>query len=166
MDRTAFWRTIGDARSGAEDEDAFLERLRAHLAKVGADELRDFQRHFHELHEQSYGWDLWGAAYVMNGGCSDDAFDYFRAWLIAQGQRVFERAIRDPDSLAELDNPEGTLEEVMYLAPALHREATGREMPDSTYEGLSRPELWEGWDFDDADEMEKRYPRLFAKYGG
>lgn len=27
------------------------------------------------------------------------------------------------------------------------------------------PELGEGWDFDDADEMRRRYPRLFERFG-
>ncbi|MFF5497583.1 DUF4240 domain-containing protein [Streptomyces aquilus] len=38
----------------------------------------------------------------MNGGCSDDGFDYFRGWPIAQGREDFERATADPDALAEL----------------------------------------------------------------
>ncbi|MFC9245678.1 DUF4240 domain-containing protein [Streptomyces sp. NPDC057136] len=45
---------------------------------------------------------LWAAAYVINGGCSDDGFDYFRGWLIAQGREVFERTAADPDALAEV----------------------------------------------------------------
>ncbi|MFD8951587.1 DUF4240 domain-containing protein [Streptomyces xanthophaeus] len=45
---------------------------------------------------------LWAAAYLAHGGCSDDGFDYFRGWLIAQGCDVFERVAADPDALAEL----------------------------------------------------------------
>jgi len=26
-----------------------------------------------------------GAAYIINGGCSDDGFEYFRRWLVLQG---------------------------------------------------------------------------------
>ncbi|VVE59175.1 hypothetical protein PAN31117_05280 [Pandoraea anapnoica] len=40
---------------------------------------------------------------MINGGCSDDGFDYFRGWLIAQGKRVFMLALAEPDSLAEVD---------------------------------------------------------------
>ena len=46
--------------------------------------------------------DLWGAAYLINGGCSDDGFDHFRGWLMTQGREVFARAVAEPDSLAEL----------------------------------------------------------------
>jgi hypothetical protein len=47
----------------------------------------------------------------MNGGCSDDGFEYFRAWLLAQGRDTFEKALEDPDTLAALEDPEGELEE-------------------------------------------------------
>ena len=43
---------------------------------------------------RSYDWNLWGAAYLMKGGCSDDAFDYFRGWLVAQGRRVWSERCR------------------------------------------------------------------------
>jgi hypothetical protein len=45
---------------------------------------------------------LWAAAYVINGGCSDDGFDYFRAWLMLQGQGTFGQAVADLDSPADL----------------------------------------------------------------
>ena len=42
----------------------------------------------HEV-QRAYTWDLWGAAYVVHGGASDDGFVYFRHWLISKGRRVF-----------------------------------------------------------------------------
>ena len=53
--------------------------------------------------DSAYCWSLWGAAYVINGGCSDDPFVDFRASLISRGRQVFERALSDPDSLADED---------------------------------------------------------------
>ena len=34
-------------------------------------------------------------AYLAQGGCSDDAFEEFRAWLILQGRGLFESALKD-----------------------------------------------------------------------
>jgi hypothetical protein len=45
---------------------------------------------------------LWAAAYVINGGCSNDGFEYFRGWLIVQGREVFEHVVADPGTLADL----------------------------------------------------------------
>ena len=49
----------------------------------------------------AYQYGLWTAANVMErGGCSDDGFMDFRAWLVAQGKEVYLAALADPDSLA------------------------------------------------------------------
>ena len=72
--------------------------LETSLAARAAQEIIEFDRIFMTLYCESYSWNLWGAAYVINGGCSDDGFDYFRAWLIAMGRSVFERAVRDRDA--------------------------------------------------------------------
>jgi hypothetical protein len=50
----------------------------------------------------SYHVDLSGAAYLINGRCSDDGVEYFRGWLIAQGRATYERVVADPDALADL----------------------------------------------------------------
>ena len=53
----------------------------------------------------SYWTPLWAAAYVINGGCSDDGFDYCRGWLILQGREVFEHVVADPRTLFGLRWP-------------------------------------------------------------
>src|SRR5262245_2064059 len=107
MDRDAFWTIVDDARSEAVDDEEFLEAIESRLRALKSDELVEFEGHFTELRAESYSWELWGAAYLMNGGCSDDGFEYFRAWLIAQGREIFETALKDPDTLAVLASPEG-----------------------------------------------------------
>jgi Protein of unknown function (DUF4240) len=131
MDLGKFWKFIGDARSGAPNDEHFLSKIRFRLGMLQPEELLEFQGHFNKIHAECFVWSLWGAAYLMNGGCSDDGFEYFRAWLMAQGRPVFEKALEDPDTLATLVNPEGELEEFMYLAREAYKEKTGEEMPDS-----------------------------------
>lgn len=41
-----------------------------------------------------------GAAYLINGGRSDDGFDHFRGWLLTQGRATWQAALAEPDSLA------------------------------------------------------------------
>jgi len=165
MNISAFWKIIDDARTDATDDEEFLTRIDSRIRMLRPAELLEFQRHFKKIHTESYSWTLWGAAYLMNGGCSDDGFDYFRAWLLAEGRDTLEKALEDPDTLAALENPEGELEEFMYLAPQAYEEKTGEQMPDAVFQVATRPELGEGWDFDDDAEMKDRYPKLFAKYG-
>lgn len=46
--------------------------------------------------------DLWAAAARIFGGrCSDDGFCYFGLWMVGLGREAFERALADPDALAD-----------------------------------------------------------------
>ena len=42
-----------------------------------------------------------------------------------------------------------------------HQQLTGRNLPTRSGRA-ARPELGEGWDFDDDAEMRRRYPRISA----
>lgn len=100
----------------------------------------------------------------MNGGCSDDGFEYFRAWLISRGKKVYEKAMADPDTLAEVCDPESDcheLEEFMGLADEAYRARTGQDMPTRD---RKFPEL-AGRDWDE-DSLESLYPRISARLSG
>ena len=67
-----FWRLIEKSREF--DQSAWLTE---ELTRKGLDEVLDFEFLFQELMNASYQSRLWGTAFVLMGGCSDDAFDYF-----------------------------------------------------------------------------------------
>jgi hypothetical protein len=168
MDRDAFWSLVEDTRSKARGDEDFLRRIAARLEKLDPDGLMAFETQFKTILAQAYSWRLWGAAYLICAA-NDDWFDYFRAWLVAQGREAFERAVEDPDSLALLPGPKRravvrAFEELLMLAPEIYESRTDEEMPDSVYDSIVQPGLGERWSFDDAAEMKKRYPKLFAKY--
>jgi hypothetical protein len=124
-----------------------------------------------ELMVDSYRNPLWAAAYLINGGCSDDGFDYFRGWLIVQGREVFERIVADPDALADLPAIRAQApgmaniecEDTLYIASMAHRAATGQELPVGAFT-IRYPELDAEWafDFNNRTEMKRRLPRLAA----
>ena len=76
--------------------------VRARLEKLRPEDIVSFDVHYDALRFRAYRKELWGAAYLMNGGCSDDGFEYFRAWLISRGKKVYEQVLSDPDSLDSL----------------------------------------------------------------
>ena len=156
-----FWSLIDATRT--DDPFAHAEAIQAALEKQSAEDIVTFEKHTAELLTQSYNWELWGAAYLINGGCSDDGFDYFRGWLLTQRKTVFEAALKDPDSLADLPDLEDEVEceDVLYVASRAYEEVTGKEIPEVE---ITYSDLDEGWDFDDDDEMKSRYPKLFAKF--
>lgn len=157
-----FWTLISTTISAEALEEADLGELQAALAGMSAEEIASFDNHFGKLHSDSYGWPIWGAAYIINGGCSDDGFDYFRGWLIGKGRDVFEAAMADPDSLADHAEEDAECEDLLSVAWEAYKNKTGKdELPPTPHRF---PELGESWDFDDEAEMRKRYPRLCEKF--
>jgi hypothetical protein len=167
-----FWKIIDRTKPGKADQDEQLALLHSELEKLSPHELEVFGANMDRILTDSYSWDLWGAAYVIMGGASDDSFEYFRVWMISQGQQFFETAKADPDKLADRI-PQGydeapDFELLAYAASEVWAEKTGHrpdEMP------MQPPMIYVGREpsgkpFPEADsELAKRYPRLWARFG-
>lgn len=89
MDITEFWAVIDAARLAAASvpggpREAVATALTDRLAATSKQTILEYQERFDQLHNALYRWDVWAAAYLIGGGCSDDSFMDFRAGLIAQ----------------------------------------------------------------------------------
>jgi hypothetical protein len=167
-----FWAVIdrATAERPASPGDV-AKRAAAELATCDPAEIVAWDRHFSRVMAASGKEDLWAAAYLINGGCSDDGFDNFRGWLIAHGRDAVARAVREPDSLAEMSvikmaADSGAVfeaEEVLTIAAEAYVQATGDELPASDAPP-TRPDPADLWDFDNEDEMRRRLPRLSALF--
>lgn len=161
MDTTDFWRLIdASRRTGSGDVGDQAEALRRRLEQLQPHEIVEFDQIFREHLVAAYRWDLWAAAYIINGGCSDDAFEYFRCWLIAQGERVFREALTDPETLATRAEPDVEAESMLYAAAEAYESRTGAALPASV--ALPSEPDGERWDEDDLEGM---YPKLWARFG-
>lgn len=167
-----FWNLIGTTTSFENDPERQLAVLRAHLERLPVEQVEAFEAAFDGLMKRSYSWELWGADYVVHGGASDDAFEYFRCWLISKGRRVYEKAMADPDSLADMLAPdvEGVLEfeDFAYVARDVWSKKTGtpgNQMPNAA--NLSYPGVEPtGTRFEEEPEyLAKRYPKLWRRFG-
>jgi hypothetical protein len=163
-----FWAVVDVAtadRPGSPDEVA--KRAAAELATRDPDEIVAWDRHLGKVMVASGTDDLWAAAYLINGGCSDEGFDAFRGWLIAHGRDAVARSVKDPDSLADMPAvraaaDSGTVfeaEEVLSIAAQAYELATGGPLP-AAEPVRTRPDSGDLWDFDNEDEMRRRLPRL------
>lgn len=178
MDTIAFWDIIEAARASAGHGKPFHQALTDLLATRTRQEILQYQERFDEVHLAVYRWDLWAAAYLIGGGCSDDSFIDFRAGLIAQGRDWYDKTSATPDSLAShpavaaasrrpWDNPL-FYEEVNYAASYAYQRVSGDE--HAFYDALDSPgkrgrspaDMGEDFDFDDDQETRRRLPRLFA----
>ena len=112
----------------------------------------------------------------MNGGASDDGFEYFQRWLISRGRQIYEAALADPESLAgstasgEMGDYE--FESFATTAGDVWAEKTGTKPwsdPQKRFPYGSAPLPSEpaGQPFEeDALHLAKRYPKLWARFGG
>ncbi len=169
MTENTFWTLIEDARTDARRGstpwtrlDPAAELLVLRLSALDPEEILAFDAILTVKLGMSYRWDLWGAAYIINNGCSDDGFDYFRGWLIAQGRAVFEAAIRNPESLADAAELDCECEAMLYVAYRAYVNVTGQEPPAGRLKRMVY-DLGKSWH---EMELPERYPNLWTAFSG
>lgn len=167
MDETRFWAIIEwGGRKALANPERQLAAVHKQLLKLSPEEIKSFHRLFNQKMANAYTWDLWGAAYLINGGCSDDGFSYFGAWLISRGRAVYEAAVENPDTLAGVTDPERDdyeFEDLWGASQIVYEELTGNEMPPVAFRWPSRPR-GRRWDFEDDEQVSRRFPRLARMY--
>ena len=162
MNELKFWEIVGSVHGASGgDMDSKCELIRDTISKLPAHEANAFAAVFDFKMDEAYSWPLWGAAYVINGGCSDDAFMDFRASLISRGRASFERAIADPDSLAGDDFDE----EAWFYEGYQYAVTNGAKVAFGSVPARATPHpdapLGQAWD---EEEVYGLYPKLAAKF--
>lgn len=162
MNVETFWNLIDRAcQSEAESPDETEAALAELLQSLSVADLVAFAHHFDGAMDRAYRWDLWGAAYLIGGGCSDDAFNDFRSSLIARGHKAYEQALADPDSLADVDlDEEAWFHEGFAYVAAAEFDRRGLKTPPRSSPHPAEPE-GQAWS---EDELEGRFPRLSRKH--
>ena len=189
MDRENFWGIVETAReragAGADDRGAEDDPLPGALTdllveRLTADEILAFVDVAGDVANDAYAWPVWGAAHLVEGGCSDDGFRDFRDGLVLAGRAVFERTLADPDTLADHPvvaamadggSPWFGFESLDSLVRDAWSRATGEDDEayyaarerTSSVRARSEP-AGEQWDFDDDEENARRLPRLTALF--
>ncbi len=158
-----FWNIVEEVHDASGgDMDKKCELLDTKLRHLSLDGVRSFHAHFYECLDRAYSWELWAAAYIIGGGCSDDSFSDFRSTLISMGREIFERTLADPQSLADLDYDADVAdyEGYQYVPTQVERDISGgQDFP------RSRPHpkdpsgtMW------DENKVAELYPKLAEKY--
>jgi Protein of unknown function (DUF4240) len=178
MPEDKFWQLIAASRDeSGGDSEGQESALATLLQELPLNDLITFKNRYRQLRGQAYTWPLWGTACIINGGCSDDGFCYFRDWLIAQGQQVYTNTLADPEWLEGLELPEeetdleGDIysskavfaEEMAYVADSVFEERTGQSLPAEFAENSEITGLeWK----EEGDDLALMFPKLWKKYGG
>lgn len=162
MEEGMFWAIVEKSKAAAgADMNRRPAALELILVSLSLDAIQAFQKQYEQQLLKANRWDLWGAAYVMNGGCSDDGFRYFRDWLISEGRQLFESALAAPDSLAALPRREYFELELFGSAAskAFSKKGSGELDRDFKAE-LTQPQ---GKEWKESD-LPRLFPKLASKY--
>jgi len=162
MDEASFWSLIETTRPDDRGCEEHASRVEEQLVDLPPAEITAFAQHLRTQLNRAYTWDLWGAAYVINGGCSDDGFEYFRGWLVLQGRQVFDRAVDDPETLADVARPDVECEDILYVPFSAYKTTTGQDLSRAGFPAQSREPAGKEWVEED---LPGRFPRLTAAFG-
>jgi hypothetical protein len=172
-DEQWFWDIIRQSRGTKNTltHNQQIKNLTKILYALHKADIIEFDKLFRSVLQKSYTWDLWGAAYIINGGCSDDKFDYFRSWLVGQGEDVFYKAINKPETLVDVVRLQETYEweGLEYCALDAYEKKTGEQFKPyyKSNDGQSEIEpIGQKWK---ENELPTRFPglwRAFAKHVG
>lgn len=161
MDEEQFWRIIKVTRDNSgNDFEEQQEELAKELAKLTPDKIILFGNRFRYFRGQANTWELWGAIYIIHGGCGDDSFNDFREWVIGQGKEFYYNTTKNPESLIDAAIGE-EWEGLGYVPSAVFERLTGKEMPYPYEENFETTgEQWQ----EDGDDLKRMFPKLYAKY--
>ena len=163
MDEESFWEIVQRANDISDGNmDRKCDALRQRISALSKDAALEFAELFDAKMDIAYCWPLWGAAYVIHGGCGDDTFSDFRASLISRGRQAFERALSDPDTLADEDSGESDwfYEGYQYAVTRGVEAVTGKRPPRR----MPAPGQPFGAEWQE-DEVYALFPKLSAKFG-
>jgi hypothetical protein len=137
MTLTEFWRLIETAKDESEgDSERQVELLAEKLSELTVEEIVAFDEILEDLLDHLLRDDLWDVASMIHDGfCSDDGFEYFRCWIIAQGEAMYDRSRNDPEDLIGLVEPVAWCESILYIAKDAYQMKTGHDTD----------EVWENW---------------------
>ncbi|RKD87831.1 uncharacterized protein DUF4240 [Mangrovibacterium diazotrophicum] len=172
LNEDLFWKIIDKSLQETNNQDSQEQYLIKEIGKLTPKELIGFRLQTDKLLYETYNSEMWCAGYIMNGGCSDDSFEYFRNWVISRGRDTYYKAKENPDYLINevVDGAEFyDFESFWYVALEAFQQKTGKDLYDYIdYDNFrlregNYPQIEFTWEDDKPESMKKICPRLFEK---
>jgi hypothetical protein len=174
MNEDQYWELVDKSLKNSKNRDEQEAYLIKELSKLSPQEMLGFTI-------KSYGlsWDIntsemWCAGYLMNEGCSDDGFEYFKRWVVSKGKEVYYNAKKNPDSLIDAIEENADyyeFETFLYSGQYAFENLTGRESDEFfDYGKFLENHEGTGWDYefnweeDEPETMKAICPQLFEKF--
>lgn len=173
LNEKKYWKIVSKSLINSRSENEQEDKLKIIISTLSSKEMIGFGLRTHKLLKDTYTSKMWCAGYLMNGGCSDDGFEYFRSWIISRGKEVFYEAKENPDNLISEFSSfkfEYEFENFQYVSFEPFKLKTGKDIHDYTdykefrlKEG-NYPEIEINWYEDTPETMRRICPKLFDKF--
>ncbi len=171
LDESIFWKIVDQSLKNNTGQSGQLSFLIKEIENLSPQEMIGFRLRTDHLLYHTYTSQMWCAASLMNGGCTDDGFEYFRNWIISRGKDVYFNAKKNPDSLIS-EYIEGRdfydFEEFWYVALSAFENTTGKNLYDYIADNFKTnepnyPSFEITWDSAKPETMKAICPQLFDK---
>lgn len=166
-----YWKIIEKSLKNTSNQDEQELFLINDLGNLTPMQMVGFRLRTDKLLYDTYNSEMWCAGYIMNGGCSDDGFEYFRNWVISRGKETYYSAKQNPDNLIHEVNENLEMydfEGFWYVALEAFKRKTGKDLYDyidsvnfKTNEE-HYPQFEFTWKEEDPESMKKICPQLFS----
>lgn len=173
LDEDLYWSIINKSLKNTKNQDDQEQFLIKEIVKLNPEQIIGFRLRTDKLLYDTYNSEIWCAGYIMNGGCSDDSFEYFRNWIISRGKETYYNSKQNPDNLID-EVVEGEdyydFESFWYVALEAFNKKTSKDLYDyidydnfKTCEG-NYPQFEFNWEEENPDSMKKLCPKLFEQF--
>ncbi|TWT13153.1 DUF4240 domain-containing protein [Planomicrobium sp. CPCC 101079] len=178
MTESYFWQLIDECKNHADDAHGPLDWLVSRLSGKSVTDIISFDSFLNDHYGKSNRRELRAAASIAMGGCSDDSFDSFRAWMFGLGKEAYYKAIEDPETLLpylkllkeQQEVPQ--LEGLLAVPSGAYAAKTGGGIDEymKLYDQLMKedwsvPDSGLDWVEEDEESLRQLLPKLWMAFG-
>lgn len=170
LDEDLYWTIVDKSLKNTNNQDDQEQFLIKEISKLTPKQMIGFRLRTDKFLYDTYNSEMWCAGYIMNGGCSDDGFEYFRNWVISRGKDVFYNAKQNPDNLISKIDKNAEMydfESFWYVALEAFKQTTGKDLYDYIdnenfhFKEGKYPQFEFTWQEENPVSMKKICPKLF-----
>jgi len=172
LDENLYWQIVQESLNNSGTQDDQQEYLVRRLQKLNPKDIVGFRLRTDKLLYDTYNSEMWCAGYIINGGCSDDGFEYFRNWVVSRGEDVYYKAKQNPDTLIEQVDEVAEFyefEDFWFVALKAFKNKTGKDLYDFIDDASFKfkeghyPSFDFTWEEENPESMKTICPNLFAR---
>jgi hypothetical protein len=176
MDINQFWQLIDQTREASKGDPMIQAKLLIkEVSSLSSEEIFEYERIFLRLVRRAWRDDLNDIADVIYEGLGDSGRVNFLAWLVGQGQAIYEKVVATPETLGEIVSIEDryniVAEALLFVGSKSYYDKTGSDDFDPIVtDNEPAPEvegLWKGSSsiHEFLIRFEEKYPQIWARFG-